>query len=233
MSAPPSRTTPPNNTTKMHKGWCFLTGALPHQPAEKTSSYVSPQFNPPPIKPQDHTHRITPTGSHPQDHTHRIGALVRYTHLHPTREPGTPRPNRRAPVLSDTDGAPRRATCVFHSIALVLLPEEHRHILVEITYLDISPCVTANMQKQAGMGHIQKTILRKLEKNKYVFLTDIHGTLPQSVRRAASSLVERGLIQIWICPLKKRKAGARYQYYSVATLPGTTDEDLAALVSPA
>jgi hypothetical protein len=114
----------------------------------------------------------------------------------------------------------------------VLLPEEHRHILVEITYLDISPCVTANMQKQAGMGHIQKTILRKLEKNKYVFLTDIHGTLPQSVRRAASSLVERGLITVWICPMRKRKAGARLQYYAVATAPTTTEEELAVLVAP-
>jgi len=89
------------------------------------------------------------------------------------------------------------------------------------------------MEKLTGLGHIQKTILRKLEKNRYVILSDIHGTLPQSVRRAASSLVKRGLIAVWIVPLKKKRAGARYQYYSVATAPTTTEEELAVLVAPA
>jgi hypothetical protein len=89
------------------------------------------------------------------------------------------------------------------------------------------------MEKLTGMGHIQKTILRKLEKNKYVILSDIHGAMAQSVRRAASSLVERGLIAIWIVPMKKKRAGARYQYYAVATAPTTTEEDLAVLVTPA
>jgi len=86
------------------------------------------------------------------------------------------------------------------------------------------------MQKQAGMGYLQKLILRKLEKKRYVILSDIHGTLSQSNRRAASSLVERGLITVWCVPMRKKRAGARLQYYSVATAPGTTEDELAALL---
>lgn len=86
------------------------------------------------------------------------------------------------------------------------------------------------MENQAGMGYLQKTILRKLEKNRYVILSDISGTLSQSVRRAASSLVERGLITVWTVPMRKKRAGARLQYYSVATLPGTTEDELSALL---
>lgn len=86
------------------------------------------------------------------------------------------------------------------------------------------------MEKQAGMGYLQKTILRKLEKKKYVILSDISGTLPQSVRRAASSLVERGIITVWTVPMRKKRAGARLQYYSVATNPGISEEELSALL---
>lgn len=86
------------------------------------------------------------------------------------------------------------------------------------------------MQKQAGMGYLQKLILRKLERNKYVILSGISGTLPQSVRRAAASLVERGIITVWSVPMKKKRAGARLQYYSVATAPGTTEDELSALL---
>lgn len=111
-------------------------------------------------------------------------------------------------------------------------PEQYHRDPVETTNLDISFQFIDIMQKNTGLGHIQKTILRKLEKNKYVILSDIRGTLPQSTRRAASSLTERGIIAVWCVPMKKKRAGARLQYYSVATLPDMKEEELSALVCP-
>jgi len=89
-----------------------------------------------------------------------------------TNEPGTralpysPRPNRYSPVLSDTDGAPPRATCVLFSISPLSHPVEFRRDPVDRTHFLISAQFTAFMEKNSGLGAIQKTILRKLEKKK-------------------------------------------------------------------
>jgi len=87
-------------------------------------------------------------------------------------------------------------------------------------------------QNTTGIGVVQRTILKKLEKHKYVILSDIRGHLPHSTRRSAANLEERGLIRTWVCPIKKRYRGARLQYYTVATLPDVSAYELEAMIAP-